>query len=152
MIQKYSDLTLILLKKNVTANDPDPYSIVYFKSPNIAVEFYKDRDYRSRYEILFSIYFKGIGVFFWAAYEFLQNVIQLLEKNYQVTLRSAKKKRTTVVAPTRAYASMKAWPVTSSRIARKRTTRKCVETTVRAQWKKNPNLCLTPTMICKNYI
>ena len=37
----------------------DPYKIVYFNSPNIAVEIYKDRNHRSRYDILFSIYFRG---------------------------------------------------------------------------------------------
>lgn len=47
------------MQRNVTAFDLDPYRMLYFNSPNVAVEFYKDRNFRSKYEIMFSIYHKG---------------------------------------------------------------------------------------------
>jgi hypothetical protein len=44
----------------VTAYDSDTYDIVYFKSNMMTVEFYKDRNYRSIYEISVTVYHNGM--------------------------------------------------------------------------------------------
>lgn len=36
----------------------EPYTIVYFDTPTVSVEVYKDRNYRSRYEIAFTTYYE----------------------------------------------------------------------------------------------
>jgi hypothetical protein len=45
--------------KNVTSADADIYKPMYFSSPIVSVEIYKDRDFRSIYEILITLYHEG---------------------------------------------------------------------------------------------
>ncbi|CAF0941019.1 unnamed protein product [Brachionus calyciflorus] len=45
--------------RNITANDANPFEMVHFNSPRISFEFYKDREYRSIYEIIVSVYHEG---------------------------------------------------------------------------------------------
>lgn len=47
------------LIKNITANDKNPYDPIYLKSSQVTFEFYKDREYRSIYEIVISVYHEG---------------------------------------------------------------------------------------------
>lgn len=49
----------IFTKANITALDPDPYRIFHFTSSKISLEFFKDKEYRSVYEIVFSAFFTG---------------------------------------------------------------------------------------------
>ncbi|RNA33360.1 hypothetical protein BpHYR1_000335 [Brachionus plicatilis] len=47
------------LLSNITAVDRDPNRIIYFKSPRISVEFFKDKEHRSIYEIVISVFYTG---------------------------------------------------------------------------------------------
>lgn len=50
----------MIFKRNVTAYDQDPYKEIYLATPTVTVEFYKDRNYRSIFEIAVNVYHKGI--------------------------------------------------------------------------------------------
>ena len=48
-----------IMKRNISADDQDPYSEMYFKSGKVIVEFYKDRQFRSIFEVAVNTYHIG---------------------------------------------------------------------------------------------